>query len=90
VLRNTEVRLEEVRSVRDAKDRRPGDLASSVSRDVVHKLTMTGTPQDCLEKLESLVDTGLEVPILYLHGPSIDKALDLAGTEILPQITRSP
>ena len=88
VLRNTEVRLEEVRGIRDHRGRSPGDLASSVSRDTVRKLSMTGTPQDCLEKLESLADIGLEVPILYLHGPSIDKALDLAGTEILPHVAR--
>jgi 5,10-methylenetetrahydromethanopterin reductase len=90
VLRNTGVGLEEVRGIRDARGRRPGDLASSVSREVVRELSMTGTPQDCLEKLESLADTGLEVPILYLHGPSIDKALDLAGTDILPHATRAP
>jgi 5,10-methylenetetrahydromethanopterin reductase len=88
VLRNTEVRLEEVKGIRDARGRSPGGLVSSVSRDTVRKLSMTGTPQDCLDKLGSLADVGLEVPILYLHGPSIDKALDLAGTEILPHITR--
>ncbi|MDA4112837.1 MAG: hypothetical protein OK474_02205 [Thaumarchaeota archaeon] len=90
VLRNTGVGLEEVRGIRDARDRRPGGLASSVSMDVVGELSMTGTPQDCLEKLQSLADTGLEVPILYLNGPFIEKALDLAGTDILPQTTRAP
>lgn len=90
MLRNREVRLEEVRSIRDAKGRDPGGLASSVSWDVVRKLSMTATPKDCSEKLESLADIGLEVPILYLHGPSIGRAIDLAGTEILPQITRPP
>ncbi len=60
---------------------------AAVSDGMIRKFSMSGTPKDCLEKLESFEGTGLDVPILYIHGPSPERALELAGKEILPQIT---
>ncbi|MDA4131019.1 MAG: LLM class flavin-dependent oxidoreductase [Thaumarchaeota archaeon] len=57
-----------------------------IDEGIIRGFSMSGNPSDCLEKLETFSETGLEVPIFYFHGPSADKALELAGKQILPKV----
>jgi 5,10-methylenetetrahydromethanopterin reductase len=81
VLEKTEFSQEEVRPILES-----GSLVSLDER-LAHGFSMSGNPNDCLEKLESFEGTGLDTPILYIHGPSHERALDLAGTQILPKVS---
>lgn len=57
-----------------------------ISEEMIQEFSMSGTPKECLKKLKTFEWTRLDVPILYIHGPSSEKALELAGTEILPEM----
>ena len=85
-MEKTEVGWKEVKEIVNSAPARKGFAERLVSERMVRSLSMSGTTEDCLEKLESFAGTGLDVPIFYIHGPSPDRALDLAGEEILPKI----
>jgi 5,10-methylenetetrahydromethanopterin reductase len=64
-----------------------GDLdaaVSGVTDDLVDKFALAGTPDECLEKLRTYPGTGLKCPILYIHGPNLRIATQLAAEKIAP------
>lgn len=87
VLDKTGVEPKKMRAVLQAIRSGGSDLEALIDEDLVRHFSMSGTPEDCVEKLESLQATGLKTPILYFHGETPEKALDMAGREILPLVT---
>jgi 5,10-methylenetetrahydromethanopterin reductase len=82
VVEKSGYKWEDVRAIQESEHPRE-DL---IDERMIHDFSMTGTPSDCLEKLKSFEGTGVDVPILYIHGPSVEKGLELAGKEILPRL----
>ena len=87
VLEKTGCDWGEIQSIVDRLRLGNANLESLITEELIGKLSMTGTPRDCIDKLIQFDGSGLETPILYLHGPDPEKSLRLAGEEILPQFS---
>ena len=67
-----------------------GDFAGAigaVTDEMVDKFAIAGTPIQCVAKLEQFASTGLDTPILFIHGPDKMKAAKLAAEHVIPRIT---
>jgi len=67
-----------------------GDYAGAidaVTDPMVNQFAVAGTPTQCVEKLDSFACTGLNTPILFVHGPDKMKAAKLAAEQIIPRLT---
>jgi len=78
----------EVMAVKSAmKESGLAGAAKSVSDSLVEQLSVSGTPEDCLEKLHSLIKSGLQLPIAFdVIGPEPKTAIKLIANEIIPHI----
>jgi len=87
-MKYTGMKDEEVLPVLEAYQKRSIEAASRfVTDSMVEKLAITGTPEDCVKKLEEYIDTGLKVPIAYdILGPDRRKAIISISKEIVPQL----
>lgn len=68
---------------------RKGDIKGAIQQvtdDMVERFALAGTPDECLRKLERYAKAGLRVPILYIHGPEREFAVELAGKHIVPKL----
>ncbi|MEM4314725.1 MAG: LLM class flavin-dependent oxidoreductase [Nitrososphaerota archaeon] len=66
----------------------PG-AAKAVSDSLVEQLSVSGTPEDCVEKLHSLIRSGIKLPIAFdVIGPEPLTALKLIAHEIMPHILK--
>ena len=59
----------------------------AVTDKMVDTFAIAGTPTQCAEKLEQFANTGLNTPILFIHGPDKMKAVKLAAEQIIPRFT---
>ena len=59
----------------------------AVTDKMVDMFAIAGTPTQCAEKLERFANTGLNTPILFIHGPDKMKAVKLAAEQIIPRFT---
>jgi len=59
----------------------------AVTDEMVDMFAIAGTPTQCAEKLERFANTGLNTPILFIHGPDKMKAAKLAAEQIIPRFT---
>jgi len=64
----------------------PGAI-DAVTDEMVKQFAVAGTPAQCVEKLERFASTGLNSPILFVHGPDKMKAAKLAAEQIIPRLT---
>ena len=51
----------------------------NVTDELVDRFAVAGTLDECAEKLRGHIGTGLNCPILYVHGPDHKQAVELAG-----------
>lgn len=66
-----------------------GDIDTAmkhVTDDLVDKFALAGTPTQCLERLHEYRETGLKCPVLYIHGPNLEVAAELAAKKIVPSL----
>ncbi|MEM4383388.1 MAG: LLM class flavin-dependent oxidoreductase [Candidatus Caldarchaeum sp.] len=64
--------------------------AKAVSDSLVDQLSVSGTPEDCVEKLRSLIKNGVKLPIAFdVIGPEPRTALKLIADEIIPNIVKN-
>ena len=66
-----------------------GDIDTAIEHvtdDLVDKFALAGTPAQCLERLQEYRETGLKCPVLYIHGPNLEVAAELAATKIVPKL----
>lgn len=65
-----------------------------VTDEIMRRFTViSGTPDDCLEITQELVDAGLNLPLLEVVGKSTDDNLDtirLMGSDVLPKLKPGP
>ncbi len=66
------------------------NVTQLVSDDVMRKFTViAGTPDDCLELLQQLVDSGLNLPLMEVVGASQEDNLEtirLLGEQVVPKL----
>lgn len=62
---------------------------NSITDEMIEKFSLSGTPEECLNKLRKYQETGLRTPILQIHGPNKKTAIELAAKEIVPQLTHN-
>lgn len=84
---------EAIQAVRQAYAENRGlDYASALTPDAaVDRLIISGTPQECLDRLRSLFDLAArngfgEITIGVPLGPDVPEAIDLWGNELLPAL----
>lgn len=66
---------------------RLNDGIANIPDNVVDALTISGSPEECVEGLKTYADTGLKSPILYQTlGPDRLKSIDLIADRILPEV----
>jgi 5,10-methylenetetrahydromethanopterin reductase len=61
-------------------------LRRSVTPEMIDLFSITGTPENCTEKIRLLAKAGVSLVVLYTPlGPDPDKAIDIIAQEIMPQ-----
>ena len=88
ILKTAGVTDEEIQAVRSHFLK--GDMtkaAESVSDELVQKVAVAGTPDECVERLSEYLETGLKSPICYIHGPDSKEAAKLIATKVMPNLT---
>jgi len=66
-----------------------GDVQAAVNcvtDELVDQFALAGTPDQCLEKLHRFAETGLKCPVLYIHGPDHEVAMELAAEKMIPNL----
>lgn len=66
-----------------------GDIQAAVNcvtDELVDQFALAGTPDQCLEKLHRFAEIGLKCPVLYIHGPDHEVAMELAAEKIVPNL----
>ncbi len=70
------------------------NVAHFVTDEMQRRFTViTGTPDECLEVTQELIDNGLNLPLLEVVGDSIEENLEsirLYGEEVLPRLKPAP
>jgi 5,10-methylenetetrahydromethanopterin reductase len=70
------------------------NVAHLVTDEMQRRFTViTGTPDECLEVTQELIDNGLNLPLLEVVGDSIEENLEsirLYGEEVLPKLKPAP
>jgi 5,10-methylenetetrahydromethanopterin reductase len=82
----TEEQLESLREV--AQKDGLSAAASQVSDELLFKMTVAGTPEDCIKGLQSYRGTGLDLPLAwFVLGPDPVNSVRLLGSDVLPHLT---
>lgn len=66
------------------------DLTSKITNDIMRQFNVvSGTPEECAEILQELIDAGLNLPLMEVVGNNTDDNLEtvrLLGEEVLPRL----
>lgn len=66
------------------------EAAKHVSDELVDRLVIAGSPDECTEKLKKYLDAGLTVPIAFdILGPDRRKAMETISKYVLPNLVES-
>jgi 5,10-methylenetetrahydromethanopterin reductase len=76
----SEAELEAIRSARTRSD-----AVNQISEDTVSRLAISGTVEQCVERIATLADAGVHHITCVLTGPRISESLDAYGRDIIPQ-----
>jgi len=60
------------------------DLKASIPEDVALKTVIWGTPDDCIEQIDSFRKVGCNHVIFAIRGEDLDSVVTLFGTKVLP------
>ncbi|MCW3991104.1 MAG: LLM class flavin-dependent oxidoreductase, partial [Candidatus Bathyarchaeota archaeon] len=72
-------------------NRRWGEAFGTVSSDMIEVFAVSGTPEQCIEKIETLFKTGITQFVTGSPlGPNVRASIDLFGKEVFPHIRESP
>lgn len=71
--------------IREAISVRKYDVARNLMTDKMTRLAICGTPDDCIERIEKLIDKGLKhIRFGPPLGPNPDEAIRLIGNKVIP------
>jgi 5,10-methylenetetrahydromethanopterin reductase len=87
ILKRHGISLEGRDKVRDALLHNDYDsIIKSVTPEMINSLSISGTPEICIEKISALVNSGVSLVVLSTPlGPEPEKAIDIIAQEIMPQ-----
>lgn len=57
-----------------------------VTDDIIDRLVVAGSPEDCIKGLKKYLDSGLKVPAPYGIGPDQKEGLRLLGESVIPYL----
>lgn len=60
------------------------ELNAALSEDTIRRLSISGTPAECVQQIERLAEAGIRHITLVLTGSRIEETLRVCGTEIIP------
>ena len=60
------------------------DLKASIPEEVALKTVIWGTPDDCIEQIESFVKVGCNHVVFAIRGQDLDNVVAMFGTKVLP------
>lgn len=91
MVQHSKVRAEDLDNVKRAFEeggiRRAAEV---VSPEMIDELTVSGTPDECVSKIERLGELGVNVPIAFdLLGPKPEEAIELITNEIIPRVSKA-
>ena len=83
---------EEIEPVLNAiKESRREEAISLVSDELVRKLTISGTPSECVDELKKYVKVGIdEIIAEQIMGPCPPRAIEMIATEVVPKLIERP
>ena len=66
------------------------DAAARLVKDeLIDRLTVSGTAEECIDRLGAYVDAGLDVPVAFhVLGPDRERAIRIMGGKIVPALCR--
>jgi alkanesulfonate monooxygenase SsuD/methylene tetrahydromethanopterin reductase-like flavin-dependent oxidoreductase (luciferase family) len=85
VLEATEVAWSEIEPLVAAVRGGDPEVGARIPESVLDRLSVVGTPEECLRKLAAFEGLAIDAPILYLHGHDPRRALALAA-QLLPAL----
>jgi 5,10-methylenetetrahydromethanopterin reductase len=88
MLQHSKVKPEDLDDVKRAFEKNGiHEAAKMVTPEMIDELTVSGSPDECVAKLERLGDLGVNIPIAFdLLGPNPEEAIELIAREIIPKI----
>jgi 5,10-methylenetetrahydromethanopterin reductase len=88
MVQHSKVKPEDLNLVKQAFEKEGiQDAARAVTPEMIDELTVSGTPDECIAKLEKLGDLGVNVPIAFdLLGPHPAEAIELIAKKIIPAL----
>lgn len=90
VLERHDISLRDREKVREALLRGDsGEIAATVTSDMIDSLSIAGTPDVCAEKIDQLIKAGVTLVILSPPlGPVVDEAIDSVAEKVIPRFSR--
>jgi len=88
ILRNHGISFEAAEKIKEALVKRNwGEAFSSVTPDMLEAFSICGTPETCIEKLDTIFKLGITQFVAGSPlGPKAREAIDLLGKEVLPAL----
>ncbi len=79
---------EEVAAYVDAFNSGGVDAAARLVKDeLIDRLTVSGTAEECIDRLGAYVDAGLDAPVAFhVLGPDRERAIQIMGRKIVPAL----
>lgn len=92
ILKAAGLTYDEAKPVRDALLSKGLEAAKEhVANEMLDKVVVSGTPEECIRKFKELADAGLTLPILYqVLGPDKEEAIKLVSTQITEECVNRP
>ncbi len=58
-----------------------------VKDDLIDRLTVAGTAEDCIERLSAYIEAGLDIPVCFhVLGPDRERAIRIIGEKVVPAL----
>ena len=55
--------------------------------ELIDRLTVSGTAEECIDRLGAYVDAGLDAPVAFhVLGPDRERAIQIMGRKIVPAL----
>ena len=90
ILSSSGLSEEELAPLRAAVERGEEDLTDMITDDIMRKFTVvSGTPAECVEILQELIDAGLNLPLMEVVGTDAGMNLEtirLFGEQVVPNL----
>lgn len=77
-----------IKGLREAKNK-GRDTSKIVTEEIIDRLVVAGSPDECIEKIEKYLDSGLKVPVPFGLRPDRKESVRLLGKFVMPHLVES-